>query len=176
MKLSARYGVVVALLALAGCSTTAQGPESSTLAPQDLHFITTAYQLVHFDLDACTFVQKSTLTPQVMPVVDKICADAMEYAPKIRAQAAANDVTLPNTLPTDLKAKLVTLNYHPQPNLGIAFIRDEIASHESALAVFQDEQQNGVNPTFKQVAAQTTPLLEQNLTMLRAALPAGTAE
>jgi putative membrane protein len=176
MKLSARYGVVAALLALAGCSTTAQGPQSSTLAPQDLNFITTAYQLVHFDLDACTFVQKNTLEPQVVPVVNKICADAMEYAPKIRAQAAENNVTLPNTLPTELKAQLVTLNYRPEPNLSVAFIRAEISSHESALAVFQDEAQNGVNPTFKQVATQTAPLVEQNLTMLRQALPAGTGE
>jgi putative membrane protein len=176
MKLSARYGVVAAMLALAGCSTTAQGPQSSTLMSQDLNFITTAYQLVHFDLSACAFVQKSTLEPQVVPVVNKICADAMEYAPRIRAQAAAANVTLPDTLPTELKAQLVTLNYRPQPNLSVAFIRAEISSHESALAVFQDEAQNGVNPTFKQTAAQTAPLVEQNLTMLRQALPSGMGE
>lgn len=176
MKLSARYGVVAVMLALAGCSTTAQGPQSSTLAPQDLDFITSAYQLVHFDLDACGFVQKNTLMPQVVPVVTKICADAKEYAPKIRAQAAANGVTLPNTLPTPLKAELVTLNYRPQPNLSVAFIRAEISSHESALAVFQDEIQNGVNPQFKQVATQTAPLVQQNLDMLRKALPDGMGE
>ncbi|MCF3946529.1 DUF4142 domain-containing protein [Acidiphilium sp. AL] len=176
MKLSARYGVFAAFLALAGCSTTAQAPQSSNVSSQDLNFITTAYQLVHFDLDACAFVQKNTLEPQVVPVVNKICADAAEYAPKIRAQAAANGVTLPNTLPMELKAQLVTLNYRPQPNLSVAFLRAEIASHETALAVFQDEARNGLNPTFKQVAMQTAPLVEQNLDMLRKALPAGTAE
>ena len=176
MKLSARYGAFAAFLALAGCSTTAQAPQSSNMSPQDLNFITTAYQLVHFDLDACAFVKKNTLEPQVVPVVDKICADAAEYAPKIQAQAAANGVTLPNTLPVELKAQLVTLNYHPQPNLSVAFIRAEISSHESALAVFQEEARNGVNPTFKQVAAQTAPLVQQNLDMLRQALPPGMGE
>lgn len=176
MKRSARYSAVAALLALAGCSTTAQGPQSSTLAPQDLTFITTAYQLVHFDLDACAFVQKNQLEPQVTPVVDKICADAAVYAPQIRAQAAAAGVTLPDTLPMELKAQLVTLNYHPQPNLSVAFIRTEISSHESALAVFQDEAQNGQNPTFKAAATRTAPLVQQNLHMLRAALPPGMAE
>ncbi|MGC9270533.1 DUF4142 domain-containing protein [Acidiphilium sp.] len=176
MRLSARYGVVAALLALAGCTTTAQAPESSTLAPQDLNFITTAYQLVHFDLDACAFVQKNALEPQAVTVVNKICADAAKYAPQIRAQADATGVTLPNTLPLELKAQLVTLNYHPQPNLTVAFIRSEISSHESALAVFQDEERNGINPTFKQTAAATIPLLQQNLDMLRAALPAGMAQ
>lgn len=176
MKKTLCYGAFAALFALAGCATTAQAPQSSNVSQQDLDFITSAYQLIHFDLDACTFVQKSALEPQVMPVVNKICADAAEYAPKIRTQAAQAGVKLPSTLPTTLKAKLVSLNYHPQPNLSVAFLRAEINSHESALAVFQDEARNGVNPTFKSTAMQTLPLVQQNLTMLRQALPAGMAE
>ncbi|HEX7389033.1 MAG TPA: DUF4142 domain-containing protein [Acidiphilium sp.] len=176
MKLSARYSLLAAFLALAGCSTTAQAPQSGNVSAQDLNFITTAYQLVHFDLDACAFVQKNTLEPRIVPVVNKICADAAEYAPKIRAQAAASGVTLPNALPMEMKAQLVALNYHPQPNLSVAFLRAEIASHEASLAVFQDEARNGVNPSFKQAAIETTPLVEQNLAMLRQALPSGMAE
>lgn len=168
---SARYGAVAAMLALAGCTTTAHAPQSSTLAPQDINFLTSAYQLVHFDLDACTFVKKNKLDPKVVPVVDKICRDAAEYAPQIRADAATAGVTLPSTLPADLKAKLVTLNYHPQPDLSIAFVRVEIASHEKALAIFQNEAQNGVNPHLKMRAAATAPLVQQNLAMLRAAMP-----
>lgn len=176
MKLSTGTGALIALLALAGCATTAQAPQTSNVAPQDLHFVTTAYQLVHFDLDACGFVQKSKLEPQVVPVVNKICADAADYAPRLRAQAKATGVTLPNTLPADLKAKLVTLNYRPQPNLSVAFVRMEIDSHQRALSVFQDEMQNGVNPTFKQVATQTTPLIQENLKMLHQAMPTGMAQ
>ena len=176
MKLSAHIGMVTALLALASCSTTAQGPQSSTLAPQDLNFLTSSYQLIHFDLDACSFVKKSKLEPKLVPVVDKICADAAEYAPRIRADAASAGVTLPDTLPTNLKAELVTLNYHPQPNLSVAFIRTEISSHEKALAVFQNEAQNGLNPRLKMKAAQVVPLIEKNLELLRSALPSSTAQ
>ncbi len=171
-----RYGAFVGILALAGCTTMAQAPATSNVSPQDLSFITTAYQLVHFDLAACAYVQKGGLTPAVVPVANKICADAATYAPQIEAQAKANGVTLPATLPLELKSQLVALSYHPSPNLSVAFLRDEISSHETALAVFQDEARNGTTPQFKQVAIQTTPLVEQNLELLRKAMPEGMGE
>ncbi len=175
-NLAAPSIITAMALGLAACSTTAQAPQASNLSAQDLQFITTTYQLVHFDLDACAVVQKATLTPEVRPVADKICADAQHYAPIIRQQAASAGATLPNTLPAEYKAKLVALNYHPQPNSSVAFVRDEIQSHENALAVYQDEMQNGVSPAYKQIAMQTLPVVQGNLQMLRAALPAGAAE
>lgn len=168
--------VIAGMLALAGCSTTAQAPRAANLAPQDLQFITTTYQLVHFDLGACAVARKGALSPQVRPVADKICADAKHYAPIIRQQAASAGATLPNTLPAEYKARLVALTYHPQPNLSVAFVRDEIESHESALAVYQDQMQNGRSPSYKRIAAQTLPVVQGNLRMLRAALPAGAPE
>ena len=168
--------VTAMMLGLAACSTTAQAPQASNLSPQDLQFITTTYQLVHFDLDACAVVRKTSLTPEVQPVATKICADAKHYAPIIRQQAASAGATLPDTLPAQYKAKLVALTYHPQPDVSTAFVRDEIESHENALSVYQDEMQNGSSPAYKQIAMQTLPVVQGNLQMLRAALPAGTAE
>jgi putative membrane protein len=168
--------LIAAALGLAGCSTTAQAPKASNLAPQDLQFITTTYQLVHFDLGACLVAKKGALTPRVRPVADKICDDATHYAPIIKRQAAAAGAILPNTLPAAYKARLVALTYHPRPNLSVAFLRDEIESHENALAVYQDEMQNGNSPAYKHIASRTLPVVEGNLRMLRAALPAGANE
>ncbi|OYW06779.1 MAG: hypothetical protein B7Z59_12680, partial [Acidiphilium sp. 37-67-22] len=70
----------------------------------------------------------------------------------------------------------VSLNYHPQPNLTVEFLRDEIGSHESAIAVFQGELREGRNQAFRQTARDALPVLERNLAMLRAALPSGMAE
>lgn len=176
MKVPARCAVIVALTALAGCSTTAQAPQTSNLSPQDLQFATTTYQLVHFDLDACAVVQKAALTAAVRPVADKICADAKHYAPLIRQQAAATNTTLPDTLPQEYKAKLVALTYKPQPNLSDAFVRDEIESHSSALSVYQEEMRSGTNPTYRHIAEETMPLVEQNLRDLRSVQTRGAAQ
>ena len=172
----ARCGVVAGLLGLVGCTTTAQAPTTANVSAQDLNFVTAAYQLVHFDLAACSIVQKSDLTPEVKPAADKICADAEKYEPVIRSLASRNNVRLPDALPIEFKALLVSLTYHPEPDISVEFLRDEISSHESALAVFRDEAWNGTNPEFKAIARRTTPLLERNLDMLRAAMPKGVAE
>jgi putative membrane protein len=178
MKCSARsvslMAITAAMTALAGCSTTARAPQSSNLSPQDLQFATTTYQLVHFDLNACAVVKKAALTAAVRPVADKICADAAHYAPLIRQQAAATNTTLPDTLPQEYKAKLVALTYKPQPNLSAAFVRDEIQSHESALAVYREEMRSGVSPTYRRIAEETLPVIEQNLRDLRAVQTGGT--
>lgn len=174
MKISPRHAIFgAALLTLAGCATEAQAPHNATVSQQDLDFVTTVYQLVQFDLDACEYVQKNTLEPKVEAAVNKICADAAKYAPRIRAQADSAGIKLPNALPVSLKAKLVSLTYHPEPNLSVEFLRDEISSHESALAVYNQEIRAGKNPEFVRVAKETKPLIEQNLKMLRSALPNG---
>ncbi|HET9147789.1 MAG TPA: DUF4142 domain-containing protein [Acetobacteraceae bacterium] len=177
MKLSVRPAATIVMIAtmtaLAGCATTARAPETSSLSPQDLQFVTSTYQLVHFDLAACDVVRKAALSPRVRPVADKICADAAHYAPVIRQQAAQTNTALPNTLPQEYKAKLVALTYKPQPNLSEAFLRDEIDSHESALAVYREELRSGVSPIYRRIAEQTMPLVEQNLRELRAAMPEG---
>lgn len=176
MKHYLRYGAFFSLLALGGCMSTASAPHASNVDQHDLAFITTAYQLVHFDLNACSFVQKNELEPTVRPAIDKICADAAKYEPKLRSVAEQGGVKLPNTLPFDLKAKLVSLTYHPEPSLTVEFLRDEIASHESAVAVFKSEIREGTNPQFKAAATEGLPLLQQNLDMLRKALPNGMAQ
>ena len=172
----AQAALLAALLAVAGCSTTAQAPKTSNLSPQDLQFITTTYQLVHFDLNTCTVVEKADLSPEVRPVATKICADARHYAPILQQQATSAGAALPDTLPSEYKARLVALNYHPQPDISVAFVRDEIESHESALAVYQDEMQNGNSAAYKRIAQQTLPVVEGNLRMLRRVLPAGAEE
>ncbi|HQT61795.1 MULTISPECIES: DUF4142 domain-containing protein [unclassified Acidiphilium] len=171
-----RLAALGALLALGGCATTAEAPLGAALGPTDLAFVTTASQLVNFDLDACSFVRRGPIEPTARAAVEQVCADAATYAPRLQALAAREGVRLPTALPFDLKEKLVSLNYHPQPNLTVEFLRDEIGSHESAIAVFQGELREGRNQAFQQTARDGLPVLERNLAMLRAALPPGMAE
>lgn len=173
MRRSFRILPLFGALALGGCMTTASAPQRSNLASQDLAFVTTAYQLVHFDLNACSIVQKNEIEPGAKAAIDKVCADAARYQPQLRTLAAREGVKLPNTLPFDMKEKLVSLNYHPDPNLTVAFLRDEISSHESAVAVFQGEVRDGKNSQFRETARQALPVVQENLKMLRQALPNG---
>jgi putative membrane protein len=160
-------------LALAGCSTTAQAPATAQVSQQDLDFVTTAYQLIEFDLAECRIVQRASMTQAVVAVSTKICADAAHYKPILQQQAAARNIALPNDLRYDLKAQLIQLNYVRDPNVDVAYLRDQIASHESALAIFMDEAKNGTDPALKATAAQTVPVVQDNLARLRAVMPGG---
>lgn len=170
MMCSSRYAGFAALLALGGCMSTANAPSGSNVSRQDINFITTAYQLVHFDMNACSFVQKNEISPSARTAVDKVCADAVTYEPKLHALAEGAGIKLPNTLSFVRKEQLVSLTYHPEPDLTVEFLRDEINSHENTVAVFKGEIRDGRNPQFKAEAGETLPLVQQNLDMLRAAL------
>ena len=160
------------LLGLAACSTTAQAPAASNLSAQDLSSLTAGYQLIQFDLAECSFLAASSTTPQVLALSQKICADARSYEPKLEQLAAMHNVTLPNTMPDDLKARLVSLHYFATPNVTVQYLRDQVNSHEDALAVFQAEAMNGSDPEVKAFAAQTMPVVQGNLDALRQALRA----
>jgi hypothetical protein len=160
------------LIALTGCTTTASGPSTSSLAQQDVDYYTSAYQLIHFDLLECQYFNQNSLKPIVLPIADKICSDAQEYAPLLKADAAASGVTLPDTLPPALQAQLIAVTYAPQTDLTTAFLQSEVMSHVSSLAVFQVEARAGTDPTAKRRAAETTPLVASNLSELKTALMA----
>jgi predicted outer membrane protein len=158
---------ILAVLALTGCSTVAQAPARSDLSAQDLSALTAGYQLIQFDLLECRAVSGAQLSGNVAAVAAKLCADATRYEPTLTQLAAAHEVTLPDALPDDLNARYVAFHYGPT---GQAFLRDQISSHEDALAVFQLEAASGTNPELKGVAGRIMPVVQGNLDALRAAL------
>ena len=160
-----------AILALAGCSTTAQAPAGTTLTSQDLDDLTVGYQLVQFDLLECGSLQGVMQTPAVSAVTQKLCADAARYQPVLAQLAQAHDVTLPNDMPANMKARYVAFHYAPN---ATQFLRDQVSSHEDALAVFQGEASSGSTPDIRTVAAGALPVVQGNLDALRQAL--GSAE
>ncbi len=156
---------------LAACTTTAQAPQTSGLAPQDLNAMTSAAQLIQFDLAECEVLGAGGVTPSVAAISQKICADASAYKGQLDSLAAANSVTLPNDLRYDLKVKVVALRYHASPNVSAQYLSDEIDSHKTALLILKDETANGASPSVKAFATQATPLVQGNLNALEAASP-----
>jgi putative membrane protein len=163
---------MLALLAMgvSGCSTTAQAPQSAALSRADLEALTAAYQLIAFDLQECTLVQRQNPGAMVQQVAAQICADAQRYQPMLEELAARHDVTLPNRLDYDLEAQYVGLAYHPAPNFDVNYLNDQIASHEQALAVFRDTAGTTTDGQIKELYENAIPVVEKNLVSLRQAL------
>lgn len=163
---------MLALVALGvgGCSTSAQAPQSAAISGADLQALTAAYQLIAFDLQECTLVQRQNPGAAVQGVATQICADAQHYQPMLEELAARHDVTLPNTLNYDLEAQYVALTYHPTPNFAVNYLNDQLASHEQALAVFRDTAGTTADADIKALYQSAIPVVEKNLVNLRQAL------
>ena len=156
-------------LGLGACSTMSQAPATSNLSVQDLNAITTGYQLVRFDLAECADLQAGGANAQTLHVAQAICADATNYQAQLKQLALARNITLPNDLRYDLGAKDVELHYHADPDVNTQYLRDQIDSHQDALAVFRDEALNGNDPQIKAFSAGAIPVVQGNLLALRAA-------
>ncbi|HTJ88805.1 MAG TPA: DUF4142 domain-containing protein [Acidocella sp.] len=163
---------MLALLAVGvgGCSTTAQAPRDTAFSRADLQALTAAYQLIAFDLQECTLVQRQNPGPAVQRVATQICADAQHYRPMLEELAARYDVTLPNRLDYDLEEQYVALAYHPMPNFDVNYLNDQIASHEQALAVFRNTAGTTADGNIKALYQNAIPVVEKNLASLHQAM------
>lgn len=160
---------IFALLALAGCSTTAQVPENSDLSPADVNALTAGYQLIHFDLLECNEVQTLSDDKTVLAVAAKLCAEANGYAPGLENLASAHDVTLPNSLPEAYLERYLSLHYMGS-SADIQYLKDQIHSHKKALAEFQEEVSKGQNNELIGDSRAVIPVVQDNLALLRQTL------
>lgn len=82
--------------------------------------------------------------------------------------AKAKNFDLPTELPYELNARYAALVRNHNGNLGQQYLSDQISSHESALAVFQEEAATGTDPDVKAAAIQVIPTVQSNLDQLKA--------
>lgn len=185
--------ILLAFLA-AGCSTTADAPAAANVSSQDLAYLTSAYQLIHFDLSACAALGQSDIPAYAASVVFNVCSAGRKYKPLLESTARDAGATLPDQLDFDHQSETISLAYgtgyanlprnreyhgpvvpaysvsgmYPSPI--VQFLQYEVASHEASLADFQSEARLGRKPEIKAVAKQYEPLVRQNLHDLQAAL------
>jgi putative membrane protein len=171
MNKSSLITLILCSLGISGCMQTAQAPVASGLSQQDLNALTSVYQLVQFDLATCQRLPANSPAPTIA-ISDKICADAKVYQQRLSDVAKARSVALPDQMRYDLEARLIAMTYHASPNENIEYLRDEIDSHEEALAIFQDESTKGSDAQIINIDKAAIPLVQSNLDALRTALAA----
>jgi putative membrane protein len=163
---------------LVGMSIFSFTPAQAALESPDSDALIAGYQIIQFDLQECNALQRGvsmsngsgTVPTDITDVASKMCGDAAKYRPLLLKAAKDKDFDLPTSLPYSLTAQYAALIRNPGPGLGVAFLNDQIASHEAALAVFQDEAANGKDPEIRATAAKVIPTVESNLALLKKTL------
>lgn len=152
--------------------------QAAPLGPPDSDALVAGYQVITFDLQECSALQRGvsmangngTVAPDILTVSGKICDDAAKFGPLLEKVAKDKGFDLPKSLPYTLTARYAALVRNQGPGLGIRYLNDQIESHEDALAIFQDEAANGKDPELKDMAAKVIPTVQSNLDLLKSTL------
>jgi putative membrane protein len=177
MKISKIVQGGVVLVSLAAFASVSAPAKADTLQPPDSDALVAGYQLIRFDLKECSALlgsqkgapanSNAILSPSITAIAAKMCKSAHEYQPKLDALAKEKNFELPTSLPYDLNARYAALVRNQSGNLGQQYLEDQIDSHTTALAVFQEEVATGKDPDVKAAAAQVIPTIQENLNALK---------
>ena len=157
---------------LAGCQTTKSTNTSSAgdMSPQDLEFVTNAYNIIEFDRQECTIAQAQAKTPEVRAIAVDFLQQANDFDAQLTPIAAAAGIKPPTILRTDLKVRAARLRLGQGLEFDRAFIDDQIVSHQDALNMQQSMMETpGSNPRLRELSTKGTAILSRNLARLHAA-------
>ena len=132
-------GLFALAVALAGCEqTTATAPTASAASPRDLAFITDLTNVVMFDRQVIGEELARKGDPRVQALAADLLAQANAMQAKVTPIAERDGITPPDTMSfshlADRHARLDAIIKTGHYDLDEEFLKDEIASHEQAVA------------------------------------------
>lgn len=173
MKRYARWGFALLLLPLAGCGGREEAPMAAPAAPPplasaDATFITQAGMGGLDEVqDGQIALQKAT-RPAVRQFAQQIVTDHTQVNQQLTALAQRKGVTPPTAPDPQQAAEAQKLQGLRGRAFDREYVRDQLTDHQQAIALFQQEAQQGTDPDVKAFAEQTLPALQQHLQMAQA--------
>jgi len=159
--------VLTAGAALAGCQTAHSTSSSGDMNPDDLEFVTNAFNIIEFDRQECTVAQTQAKTPEVRALAAQLLQQANDFDARLRPIAASAGIKSPTVLRTDLRVRAGRLRLGQGLDFDRAFIDDQIVSHQDALNLQEMvTSTSGSNPQLQALSSQGTDTIRTNLAKL----------
>jgi putative membrane protein len=170
-----------ALLPVAACTpaehaattvqSAAEAQTTPTLSTTDTTFINMAAIAGNEEVIAGQFAQTRAASPAVRRFATRMVTDHTAIDQDLMALAQSKGIT-PTTAPdqarVDMMAQLQKLRGHA---FDRTYMTGQVADHEAAVSLFQNEAQNGTDPAIKAFAAKELPTLQSHLEMARRLAP-----
>lgn len=167
----------VVLGSLAAFTGAAAPAVADTLSPPDSDALVAGYQVIQFNLKECMAIARRAaappangtglVSPKIKEIAGKMCSESKMYLPKLEALAKDKNFELPAELPYYLTAQYGALVRNQSGDFGTQYLQDQIASHQEALAIFQEEAATGNDPDVKAAATEVIPTVQANLAELK---------
>lgn len=158
---------VAVAVALGGCTTMeAQIRSSGSMGQTDAEYITTAEQLVALDDQAGKMAATKAADPRVVDVSSQIMASADTLSPGLQAAIKVAGMQPPK-LPADTAAEVQKLATLHGPAFDKEYVADELALHQKAVAVFQQEDAKTQDGALRTQVEAELPALQDDLAKLQ---------
>ena len=141
------------------------------MASEDTTYITTAYELAQLDNQAGTLVPAKAKDPRIVDVSGQLMAQANALTPQLTMALQSQGITPPEQLPPDVQAELTKLQSLQGPAFDQAYINDEIALHQKAVAVLKKEDADTENSVMRTEVQAELPAVQLDLDKLKSLTP-----
>jgi putative membrane protein len=169
----------LALLPLAACvgcqappPVTKPVPPPPKLSAADSAFLTQAAQADQAEIQEAQLADDRAPRPTVRQLARQMLTDHTRNSQALTTLAQNKGVTVPTAPDPQQTAQLHELEPLRGRAFDRAYIADQVSDHEQAIALYQQEADQGSDPEVKAFAEQTLPILRQHLSMAEALSPA----
>jgi putative membrane protein len=165
----ARWGFALVLLPLAACggggeeaatAAAAPAPAPPPLSAADTNFINAAATSGMTEVQAAQLAAQRASRPAVKEFAQQLVTDHTQLNQQLMQLAQRKGVT-PPAQPD--QSAMQSMQRMRGRGFDRQFLRHEVADHQQALQLFQQEAQQGSDPDVKAFAQQAIPVLQQHL-------------
>jgi putative membrane protein len=160
-----------ALVVLAGCSSpfniTDLSPETSSLSAADRSFISQAAYGSLAEVDLGELAQTQASSQQVREFGGRMVTEHTQMNNDLVALASNKGVTPPSSTDPGREEIADMLEQLSGAEFDRQYIPQQLADHETTLALFQVQSNRGNDVELRQFAQRYTPVIQRHVEMLR---------
>lgn len=144
---------------------SAVNTQQKTVSNIDKGFADSALQDGMLQIALAKEAVAKTSNPKVKAFADRIIQDHTKANQQLKEIAQKAGLQLPDAMSSKEQKKLQRLSKLSGSKFDGAYIRFAVNSHKKAIKAFENEAKEGTDPGLKTFASQTTPTLQEHLSM-----------
>ena len=144
-------------------SETSPVTASSPATPESTEFATKAAAGGMMEVEAGKLAQQNAMSQRVKNFGGMMVTDHSQANEELKSLAAANNITLPASLPADLQKHIDMLSGLKGDAFDKHYMDMMVNDHKEDIGEFKKEANATVNDAFKAFAAKTLPTLQKHL-------------
>ncbi len=174
MNRTCRWGLALALLPIAACSTTpppmaATPPAPPPLAQADQTFVMNAGQDGMAEVQMAQLALTKARSARVKAYANEMISDHTPANQQLMTLAQQKGVTPPAMVSDMQQQQMTMLQGESGARFDRDYMRSQVAGHEAMVQVVQDELANGQDADLKAYAQTNLPVVQKHLMQARQA-------